>query len=330
MPAQPRTQHRIQIDAPGGPEVLTLVTADVAEPGPGQVLVKVAAAGVNFIETYQRSGVYAVEHPFHPGGEFAGVVEELGASVTDFAVGDVVATSDATGTYAEYVTVDAKVLAKVPEGVDPVTAAAVPLQGFTAHYLTHDSYAVQPGDVVLTTAGAGGVGMILTQLLKSLGATVITTVSGGPDGDKARRAAAAGADHVLDYAQVPDKVREITHGRGVDAVYDGVGKDTFESSIASLRRRGTMVLFGGASGQVPPFDLQRLNALGSLSVTRPSLKDFMVTPEERAQRAADVFGAVAAGSLTITIGASFPLADAAAAHRALESRNTVGKVVLVP
>ncbi|MGO2633150.1 MAG: quinone oxidoreductase family protein [Galactobacter sp.] len=330
MPSLPSIQQRIQIDAPGGPEALTLTTADIAAPGPGQVLVKVAATGVNFIETYQRSGVYAVKHPFHPGGEFAGAVEQVGEGVTSLAVGDVVATSDATGTYAEYVTVDAHVLAKVPEGVDPVTAAAVPLQGFTAHYLTHDSYAVKPGDVALTTAGAGGVGMILTQMLKSLGATVITTVSGGPDGDKARRAAAAGADHVLDYAQVPDKVLELTDGRGVDVAYDGVGKDTFEASIASLRRRGTMVLFGGASGQVPPFDLQRLNALGSLSVTRPSLKDFMVTEAERAARAADVFDAVANGSLTITVGATFSLDQAAEAHRTLESRGTVGKVLLVP
>jgi NADPH2:quinone reductase len=325
-----RTQQRIRIDEPGGPDHLQLVTEEITTPGPGQVLVKVAAAGVNFIETYQRSGVYTVPLPFHPGGEFAGVVQEVGPGVTTLAVGDVVATSDATGTYSEYVTTEADVLVRVPAGVDPVTAAAVPLQGFTAHYLTHDTYAVKPGDVVLTTAGAGGVGMILTQMLNSLGATVITIVSGGPDGEKARRAAAAGADHVLDYADVPERVRELTDGRGVDVVYDGVGKDTFEASLASLRRRGTLVLFGGASGQVPPFDLQRLNAGGSLFVTRPSLKDYMVTAEERDRRAAEVFGAVADGSLTITVGASYPLAQAAEAHRALESRSTVGKVLLVP
>lgn len=326
----PRSQRRIVIEHHGGPEVLKPVVEEVASPGPGQVLVKVAATGVNFIETYQRSGVYSVPLPFHPGGEFAGVVEEVGDGVAGLNVGDVVATSDASGTYSEYVVVDAAVLARVPQGVDPVTAAAVPLQGFTAHYLCHDSYPVRAGDVVLTTAGAGGVGQLLTQMLKRLGATVITCVSGGPDGEKARIAARAGADHVLDYSEVPERVLELTDGEGVAVAYDGVGKDTFEASLASIRRRGTAVLFGGASGQVPHFDLQRLNALGSLYVTRPSLKDFMVTPQERRRRAEDVFGAVAAGELKIDVGATFPLAEADQAHRALESRATTGKVLLVP
>lgn len=320
-------QHRIRIDEHGGPEVLRFIEAEVREPGPGEATVRLAASGVNFIETYQRSGVYSVPLPFFPGGEGAGHVVAVGEGVDSVSIGELVATSEAQGSYAEYMTVDAAVLSKVPTGIDPVVAAAVPLQGFTAHYLTHDSYAVREGDVILTTAGAGGVGQLLTQMLKSLGATVITTTSSEA---KAEIARAAGADHVLRYDEVPSRVREITDGRGVAAVYDGVGKDTFDASLSSLRRRGTMVLFGGASGQVPPVDLQRLNALGSLSVTRPKLADFLTTPEERALRAADVFGAVAAGTLRIDVGDRFELRHADQAHRALEGRKTTGKVVLIP
>lgn len=320
-------QQVITVKEHGGPEVLVAAEAPVPTPGPGQILVRIAATGVNFIETYQRSGVYDVPLPFTPGGEASGWVESVGEGVTSVAVGDLVATAEGRGTYAEYSVWDADAAVAVPDGVDPVVAAAVPLQGFTAHYLIHDSYRVRPGDTILTTAGAGGVGQILTQLLKAAGATVITTTSTPA---KAEIAAAVGADHVLGYDDVPERVRELTGGRGVDAVYDGVGRATFEASLASLRRRGTFVLFGGASGQVPPFDLQRLNAGGSLSITRPSLKDFVADPQERASRAADVFGAVADGSLRIAVSERFSLADAAEAHRALESRGTTGKVLLVP
>lgn len=323
-------QQIIQFTEHGGPEVLRPVQAEVPMPGPGQVLVRTAATGVNFIEIYQRTGTYQVPLPFTPGSEASGWVEAVGEGVTHLAVGDLVATSQAQGAYAQYGVWDAAVAAKVPDGVDPVLAAAVPLQGFTAHYLIHDSYRVRPGDTILTTAGAGGVGRLLTQLLKAAGATVITSVSGGPDGRKAAVAAAAGADHVLDYAEVPERVREITDGRGVDAVYDGVGQATFDASLASLRPRGTFVLFGAASGPVPPFDLQRLNAGGSLSITRPSLKDFVADPAERAQRAADVFGAVADGTLSIEVGATFELAQAGEAQTALASRSTTGKVLLTP
>ena len=320
-------QDRIRIDQTGGPEVLRLVQAKVPVPGPGEITVRIAAAGVNFIETYQRSGVYPVTLPVFPGGEASGYVHQIGEGVTGFTQGELVATAEGAGTYAEYTVLDAERLVKVPLGVDPITAAAVPLQGFTAHYLVNDSYRVREGDTILTTAGAGGVGQLLTQMLKAKGATVITTTSSAA---KAAIASAAGADHVLRYEDVPAAVRDRTDGVGVNAVYDGVGLSTFDSSLLSLRRRGTMVLFGGASGQVPPFDLQRLNALGSLSVTRPKLGDFLANPRERAWRAEEVFGAVADGSLRIDVGERFALRDAGLAHAALEGRGTVGKVVLVP
>lgn len=322
-----RRQGRVRIDRYGGPEVLRWVDAEIPDPGPGEVTVRLAATGVNFIETYQRSGVYPVPLPFFPGAEGAGYVDAVGEGVTQWAVGDLVATAEGNGAYAEYMSVDASKVVRVPDGIDPVIAAAVPLQGFTAHYLIHNSYAVQPGDTILTTAGAGGVGQILTQLLKRAGATVITTTSSEV---KAEIARAAGADHVLRYDQVPAGVRELTDGRGVNAVFDGVGKDTFDASLESLARRGTMVLFGGASGQVPPFDLQRLNQLGSLSVSRPTLKDFLTSPEERAWRADDVFGAVADGTLRIDVSQRCALRHADQAHRLLESRQNSGKVVLIP
>lgn len=319
-------QQVIRVQEYGGPEVLRPSGAEIPTPGEGQVLLKLEAIGVNFIETYQRSGVYKVPLPFPLGAEAAGRVVALGPGVGSLREGQLVATCEGAGAYAEYLLIDAGLVVPVPDGVDPVTAAAVPLQGFTAHYLINDSYAVQPGDTILTTAGAGGVGQILTQLLKAKGATVITATSAA----KADIAKTAGADHVLAYDEIPSRVRELTDGRGVQAVYDGVGKDTFDATLASLARRGTMVLFGGASGQVPPFDLQRLNALGSLSITRPTLKDFLTSPQERARRASEVFGAVADGSLSIDVGERFALADASDAHRALESRLTRGKVVLLP
>ena len=320
-------QQAIVVNEPSDASGLVPAGIPVPSPGPGQLLVKVAATGVNFIETYQRSGVYAVDYPFTPGTEFSGVVEQVGDGVQNYKVGDRVATASGSRGYAQYALVDAKRAGKVPDAVNLNIAAALPLQGMTAHYLVHSSYMVHAGDVVLTYAGAGGVGLILTQLLKLKGATVITTASTQEKKDLAR---AAGADYVVDYDQVAATVEQVTGGAGVHAVYDGIGKDTFETSLAALRRRGTLVLFGGASGQVPDFNLQRLNAGGSLSVTRPKLDDFLATEQELHWRFGDIFGWVAAGDIDVRIGAEYPLAEAAAAHAALESRATTGKIILVP
>ncbi|MBM7767998.1 quinone oxidoreductase family protein [Glutamicibacter nicotianae] len=320
-------QQAIVVNEPSGASGLVPAEIPVPAPGPGQLLVKIAATGVNFIETYQRSGVYAVDYPFTPGTEFSGVVEQIGDGVQNYKVGDRVATASGSRGYAQYALVEAKRAGKVPDAVNLNIAAALPLQGMTAHYLVHSSYMVRSGDVVLTYAGAGGVGLILTQLLKLKGATVITTASTQEKKDLAR---AAGADYVVDYDQVAATVEQATGGAGVHAVYDGIGKDTFETSLAALRRRGTLVLFGGASGQVPDFNLQRLNAGGSLSVTRPKLDDFLATEQELHWRFGDIFGWVAAGQIDVRIGAEYPLAEAAAAHAALESRATTGKIILVP
>ncbi|RJT80731.1 quinone oxidoreductase [Arthrobacter cheniae] len=311
----------------GGPEVLTLAASDRPEPGPGQLLVKVAATGVNFIETYQRSGAYAVEHPFTPGAEAAGTVEALGADVTGFEAGDRVAFAEGKGTYAEYALVDADRALPVPDGVDLATAAALPLQGMTAHYLTNSTFPVQPEHTVLVHAGAGGVGLLLIQLLKAKGARVITTVSTDEKEDLAR---GAGADEVLRYDGFADAVRALTDGTGVDVVFDGVGKETFDESLRSLRIRGTLVLYGAASGAVPPLDLQRLNSGGSLFVTRPTLVHYLLSAEERRWRSEELFGAVAAGQLDVRIGARYALADAAQAHEDLQARRTTGKVLLIP
>jgi len=319
--------YAMQITRAGGPEVFERIHVPRPVPGPGQVLVRVAAVGVNFIETYQRSGVYAVDYPLVPGVEGAGTVEEAGAGVTGFAVGDRVATTEGAGSYADYMVLDADKALPVPDGVSDDVAAALPAQGITAHYLINSSYRVQPGDTALTYAGAGGVGLLLIQLLKLRGATVITTTS---TPEKAELAREAGADHALDYAEVPRRVRELTGGRGVDVVYDGIGKDTFEGSLDALRVRGTLVLFGGASGQVPPFDLQQLNAHGSLTVTRPKIDDFLLGAVERRWRSEEIFGLVADGKLKVTIGARYPLKHAAAAHAAMESRATTGKIILLP
>ncbi|WP_313811808.1 quinone oxidoreductase [Glutamicibacter sp.] len=320
-------QQAILVAEPSDADGLVLGEREVPSAGPGQVLVKIAAIGVNFIETYQRSGVYQVDYPFTPGSEFSGVITEVGPGVQNYSVGDRVATASGVNGYAQYAMVDAAAIAKVPDAVDLRFAAALPLQGMTAHYLVHNSYMVRQGDTVLTYAGAGGVGLLLTQMLKLKGATVITTASTQEKKDLAK---AAGADYVVDYDQVAATVAEVTGGAGVHAVYDGIGKDTFDGSLAALRRRGTLVLFGGASGQVPAFDLQRLNAGGSLSVTRPKLGDFIATAEELNWRFGDVLGWAASGDIDVRIGAQFPLAQAAEAHKALESRATTGKVLLLP
>ncbi|MBU8867087.1 MULTISPECIES: quinone oxidoreductase [Paenarthrobacter] len=319
--------HAIVAQQPGGPEVLEYASVEPPTPGPGQLLIKVAAAGVNFIETYQRRGTYKVDYPFTPGAEAAGTIEAIGEGVEDFSVGDRIATAEASKTYAEYAVVDASKALPVPAGVDDHTAAALPLQGITAHYLMNSSFRVEPGHTVLLHAGAGGVGLLLTQLLKARGARVITTVSSD---EKADLSKLAGADEVLRYEGFADKVRELTDGEGVNVVYDGVGKDTFDDSLRSLRIRGAMVLFGAASGPVPPFDPQRLNSGGSLSLTRPTMGHFVQNVHERRWRSAEIFEAAANGTLAVRVGATYPLAEAAQAHRDLEGRLTTGKLLLLP
>lgn len=323
------TEHcnAIVASAPGGPEVLALAHVPMPVPGAGELLVKVAAVGVNFIESYQRQGIYPVPFPFTPGSEAAGTVVAVGSGVHGFAVGDRIATAEGSACYAEFAIVPALKALHVPAGVPLDVAAALPLQGMTAHYLMNSSYRVEPGQSVLLHAGAGGVGLLLTQLLKEREARVITTVS---TEEKEELSRVAGADEVLGYENFAEQVRELTDGDGVDVVFDGVGKDTFDGSLASLRTRGTLVLFGGASGQVPPFDLQRLNAGGSLTVVRPKLADYLLNPQERSWRATEVFNAAASGHLSARIGARFPLAEAGAAHAALQGRRTTGKVILEP
>ncbi len=319
--------HAIVARQSGGPEVLELAELDKPVPGPGQLLVKVAATGVNFIETYQRGGMYKVEYPFTPGSEAAGTVEEVGEGVKDFAPGARVATAEGAKCYAAYTVLDAVKALPVPDTIDLLTAAALPLQGMTAHYLINSSFKVEPGQTVLVHAGAGGVGLLITQLLKARGARVFTTVS---TDEKEVLAREAGADHVLRYEGFPHHVRELTSGKGVDVVYDGVGRNTFDGSLSCLRTRGALVLFGAASGAVPPVDPQRLAAGGSLSLTRPTLVHFLANAQERQWRSREVFGAVADGSLKVRIGATYPLAEAQRAHADLEGRRTTGKVLLVP
>lgn len=326
--------HAVVAREAGGPEVLSYTELPDPEPGPGQVLVRVAAAGVNFIDTYRRGGVYPMEYPHVVGAEGAGTVEALGDDVAGFAVGDRVAWHDGPGSYAELVAVDAAGVVRVPDGLDLTTAAALPLQGITAHYLVRSTFEVRAGHDVLLHAGAGGVGLLATQLAVARGGRVLTTVS---TPEKAALSSAAGAAHTIDYAamddlttELPALVRELTDGQGVHVVYDGVGASTFEASLASLRPRGMLVLFGGSSGQVPPFDPQRLNKAGSLYLTRPTIAHYALTRDELEWRTSEVLGAAASGDLEVRIGATHALSDAAAAHAALEGRATTGKVLLVP
>jgi len=315
----------------GGPEVLEYQEVAVPRPGPGQVLVRVAAAGVNFVDTYQRAGVYPRQFPTILGGEGAGTVEQLGDGVANVAVGDRVAWADGnTGSYAEFDVVAAERLIAVPDRVELETAAAAMLQGMTAHYLINSTWPLKAGETALVHAAAGGMGQLLTQLAKAKGARVIGTTSSA---EKERIARAAGADEVIRYTEVEDlaaEVRALTGGKGVDVVYDGVGASTFDASLNSLRKRGLLALYGGASGQVPPFDPQRLNRAGSVYLTRPTLGDYIATPEEFAWRSGEILAAVAAGDLAVNIGARFPLSQAADAHTALTGRATTGKVLLVP
>ncbi|SEH81482.1 NADPH2:quinone reductase [Mycolicibacterium rutilum] len=322
--------YAIEVAETGGPEVLTYVEKPQPTPGPGEVLIKAEAIGVNFLDTYFRSGQYPRETPFILGNEVCGTVEAVGDDVAALKVGDRVVTAQANGAYAEYSVAPADFVAYVPDGVSPEAAAASLLKGMTAHYLIKSLYPVQQGDSVLVHAGAGGVGLILTQWATSMAVRVITTVS---TPEKAELSRQAGAVEVLDYPEDPAefgaKIKEMTEG-GVAAVYDGVGAATFEASLASLAVRGTLALFGASSGPVPPFDPQRLNAAGSLFLTRPTLVHYTRTADEFAWRAGELLDAIASGALTITVSHRYPLADAAQAHTDLQGRKTVGSVVLVP
>jgi len=317
----------IQIKTTGGPEVMELAEVPTPKPGAGHVLVKIEASGVNFIDTYLREGRYPAELPFIPGQEAAGTVVELGEGVSDFVVGDRVAWNGTRGTYAEFACAPAQILLKIPEGMSFLQAAAVLLQGLTAHYLSHDTHAIQAGETVLVHAGAGGVGLLLTQMAKRLGARVLTTVS---TEEKAELSRGAGADKVVLYTMdsFVDEVKRQTDGKGLPVVYDSVGKTTFEDSLKCLRPRGLLALYGASSGAVPAMDPIRLMA-GSLYLTRPTLKDYVQTRAELESRAADVFGWVASGELQVRIGATYPLGDAAQAHRDLAGRKTTGKVLLM-
>lgn len=318
----------IRITETGEPSVMRWTEVETPQPGEGELLVKVAAAGVNFIDTYHRTGLYPLELPFTPGLEGAGEVVAAGAG-TPFAVGDLVAWSNALGTYAEYVIVPSAQAVAVPGGVDTETAAAAMLQGMTAHYLANDTYPLEAGQRCLIHAGAGGVGLILIQMAKRIGAEVFTTVSTDA---KHELAAGAGADHVIRYdrSDFGDEVERLGGHRCLDVIYDGVGQATFDRGLELLARRGTMVLFGQSSGVAPPLDLGRLARNGSLYVTRPTLFDYIATRADLEDRAGAVLDAIAAGELSIRIGHRWQLADAAEAHRALEGRATSGKVLLVP
>ncbi|MDO3646783.1 quinone oxidoreductase family protein [Nocardia mangyaensis] len=320
--------HAIQVSEHGGPEVLRWV--EVAQPriGPGQLLVETQGVGVNYIDIYFRTGQYPQQTPYIPGSEGTGVVAAVGAEVTEFVVGDRVAWAAAPGSYADKVAVDETAAVKVPDGVEPTVAAAALLQGMTAHYLVESVFRPESGDPVLIHAGAGGVGLLLTQMAVAKGARVITTVSTDAKEQLSRE---AGASEVLRYGDdLAARVRDLTDGVGVAAVYDGVGASTFEAGLASLRVRGTMALFGAASGPVPPFDPQRLNPAGSLWLTRPSLGAYTRDRAEFLWRATDVFNGIATGALNFRIGATYPLADAAQAHTDLAGRKTTGSIVLLP
>lgn len=314
---------------PGGPEVLEWAAVPAPQPGPGELLVETIAAGVNFIETYRRSGLYPVAFPYRPGEDGCGRVIAVGAGALlggePAAVGDIVTTGEASGTYAEQFVVAADRAVRVPAGVTPEQAAALPMQGLTAHYLATSAATPAAGDTVLVHAGAGGVGLLLTQLLTARGVRVLTTAS---TDEKRALSLAAGAIASVEYEASRATVRELTDGAGAAVVYDGVGRDTFDESLLSLRTRGKLVLFGAASGPVPPFDLQRLNAAGSISVIRPTLGHYLLTAEERAWRYSELFDAIERGELDLRIGATFALENAADAHRALEGRTTTGKVLL--
>ena len=321
--------NSIRVHKTGGPEVLRIEELPDPTPGPGELVVNIEAIGVNYLEIYQREGVYPMQRPFTPGSEAAGTIRSLGTGVTEFRVGDRVVSQSMRGAYASRALVAADRAVKIPDGVSTKHAAAVFLQGLTAHYLTSSTFALKHGDSCLVHAAAGGVGLLLCQMAKKRGAFVIGTASTQEKLDLARE---AGADETINYTtrDFVTEVKRVTGDAGVAVVYDSVGRTTFEGSLNALRRRGMLALFGQSSGAVSPIDPQILNRKGSLFLTRPTLNDYVATRDELVQRSNELLGWVKDGSLTVRIGAEFPLVRAADAHRALASRKTTGKVVLVP
>jgi NADPH2:quinone reductase len=321
--------NSIRVHKTGGPEVLRIEELPDPTPGPGELVVNIEAIGVNYIEIYQREGLYTVQRPFTPGSEAAGTIRSLGSGITEFKVGDRVVSQSMRGAYASRALVAADRAVKIPDGVTTKIAAAVFLQGLTAHYLTTSTFPLKHGDTCLVHAAAGGVGLLLCQIAKKRGAFVIGTASTQEKLDLAHE---AGADETINYTtrDFVTEVKRITGEAGVAVVYDSVGRTTFEGSLNALRRRGMLALFGQSSGPVSAFDPQVLNRKGSLFLTRPTLNDYVATRDELVQRSTELLGWVNDGSLKARIGAEFPLVRAADAHRALSSRKTTGKVVLVP
>jgi NADPH:quinone reductase len=319
----------VEVAQRGGPEVLKVAEREAPRPGPGQVVVDVAAAGVNFMDIYQRQGVggYEPELPFVPGAEGAGTVAAVGAGVTHLSVGDPVAWAGPGSSYAEQVALPASRVVPVPPEIQLQVAGAAMLQGMTAQYLTASTYPVREGDVAVVHAAAGGVGLLLTQMVKRRGGIVVATTSGG---EKDELAHGAGADHVTSYADFRAVVDDITSGTGAHVVYDGVGQATFDDGLAALRPRGMMVLYGAASGQVPPLDPQQLNKGGSLFLTRPTMAHYIADDDELRWRAGEILDWIAKGELDVRIGGTYPLADAARAQEDLAARRTTGKLLLLP
>lgn len=319
----------IQVPKTGGVEVLSFLDLPVPQPKPNEVIVKIAASGVNYIDVYFREGRYPITPPFILGQEASGVVSETGSAVKDFKPGERVAYTGITGAYAEYEAVPADRLVRLPAGITDQQAAAAMLQGMTAHYLTRSTYPLKSGDIALVHAAAGGVGLLLVQMAKALGARVIGTVS---TEEKAQLARDAGADDVIFYTQqdFEAETKRLTGGKGVHVIYDGVGKTTFDQDLNCLRPRGYLALFGASSGPVPLFDLNKLAQKGSLFVTRPTLVHHIASHEELQQRATDVLNMISSGKLKLRIEHLYPLKDAQQAHRDLEGRKTTGKLLLIP
>jgi NADPH2:quinone reductase len=319
----------IQVSQPGGPEVMEFTEVPTPQPKPNEAVVKITAAGVNFIDVYNREGRYKAPLPFVPGQEGAGVVSAVGPDVRDLKVGDRVAYTSILGSYAEYAAIPADRLVKIPTGVSEPEAAATMLQGMTAHYLCHDTFPLKQGDTALIHAAAGGVGLLLVQMAHNIGARIIATVSTEA---KAKLAREAGADEIILYTQsdFEAETKRLTAGKGVDVVYDSVGKTTFEKGLNTLRPRGMMVLFGGSGGAVPPFDPITLTAKGSLFLTRPSLSHYTSTRQELEQRSGAVLAMIREGKIKLRIEHVYPLAQAQQAHRDLEGRKTTGKLLLIP
>ena len=319
----------IQVNRNGGPEVLELVDLPVPEPKANEAVVKLAASGVNFIDVYHREGRYKVPLPFTPGQEGAGIVTAVGSDVKSVKEGDRVAWTGLLGGYAEYAAVPADRLVAIPSGVSDQQAAAAMLQGMTAHYLCHDTYPLKRGETALIHAAAGGVGLLLVQMAHNIGARILATVS---TDEKAKLARQAGADEIIFYTKsdFEAETKRLTNGQGVHVIYDSVGKTTFEKGLNVLRPRGMMVLFGGSSGAVPPFDPIVLTQKGSLFLTRPSLGNYIATREELLARSNDVFAMMASGKLKLRVEHTYPLAEAQRAHSELEARKTTGKLLLIP